>query len=310
VSPPEKEGDKAAAMATQAGPLEVFNLGGSIEEFAEGVRQSLQRLSPGESIEYPPSLTNAQTEVVRTVAEELGYLSDSFGDPRGGTFHISVGHLAGFKRRVQADLESLGSGEQARYGPGHVEDTGAGDGAMLSFHGPGLPQLALKIVHQAVGERGGGLRATDGKQKGGAPTITVKKQSEDDDSDDDFDREDSDMDENELKEKVGKVFDMYASHNGRNVILRKPDLHKFITDINKMRESPKVSYVRKVEITLEKAESIFDDTLELQVDMGSRYTHGLTLDFFQVYLQKAAPVFGWTMTSLLVSLIDLYDASV
>lgn len=41
--------------------------------------------------------------------------------------------------------------------------------------------------------------------------------------------------------------------------------------------------------------------------MGSRIHHGLTLEFFQVFLSKASQLYGWTLVNLLTSLLSVFD---
>lgn len=51
-------------------------------------------------------------------------------------------------------------------------------------------------------------------------------------------------------------------------------------------------------------EKLFDEALELQIDMHSGSSVGLTKDFFNVYIQMCATKLGWSSTSLLFTLLD------
>lgn len=310
VSPPEAaDGCAAASALSRDGPLEVFNTKGSIEEFASGVRRALLQLAPGETVDFPPVLSPAQAEAVKSVAKELTYLFDTFTSPQGG--YVSVGHLAGFKARVSEELVGLRPGGSVRYGPGPVEATErGGDCAMLSFHGPGLPALVRNIVRQVADEAPAGLEVTESSE-GGAAVIAVAMRAPPE-ADDAGDAEtpslpvSGTLTEGDVKEKTARIFGVYATGISlKTTVLRKTDLGKFMKDVEELNHRTKRT--RKMEVTFDDVETIFDDTLELQVDMGSRLTHGLTLEFFQVFLSKASQLYGWTLLNLLVSLLSFFD---
>jgi len=106
-----------------------------------------------------------------------------------------------------------------------------------------------------------------------------------------------------MKQQATKLFTMFASgQQGRvQVLMKKPDIFKFASDAALLRK-------RSLnEATLEHLEKLYDETLELQIDMGSRCTRGITVDFFQVYLNKCAEILGWSLGNLLMSLADYYN---
>lgn len=314
VSPPEAADVGGAASAlSSGGPLEVFNTKGSIEDFSSGVRKALLRLAPGETVDFPPILSKEQAEAVKSVAKELTYLFDSFTGPQG--IYVSVGHLAGFKARVREELDGLRPPDSVRYGPGPVEATArGGDCAMLSLHGPGLPALVRSVLRQVVDETPADLEASESVE-GARWTVIAFLRRAPLEADDAGDVEiqslpvvapTGTLSDEAIKEKCTRIFGIYATGNSlKNTILRKTDLGKFMRDVEELNHRTKRT--RKMEVTFESVETIFDDTLELQVDMGSRFTHGLTLEFFQVFLSKASQLYGWTLVNLLVSLLNFFE---
>jgi len=312
VSPPEAVDSSAAASALSlGGPLEVFNTKGSIEEFTTGVRMALLRLAPGETVDFPPVLGPAQAEAVKSVAKELKYLWETFSGPQGS--FVSVGHLAGFRARVREELAGLRPRDSVQYGPGPVEATArGGDCAMLSFVGPGLPALVLSVVRQAA-DRLPDFEASESSE-GGAPSIAVARRAapEASEADGASDAEatgllvSGTLTDGDVNEKAARIFKAYAAGTSlKTTILRKTDLGKFMKDVETV--TLKTKRTRKMEVTFENVEIIFDDTLELQVDMGSRFTYGLTLEFFRVFLSKASQLYGWTLVNLLTALLSFFD---
>lgn len=313
VSPAEAADCVAASALSGSGPLEVFNTklppSGSIEEFTSGIRKVLMQLAPGETVDFPPILSPAQAEAVKSVAKELKYLFETFTGPQGN--YVSVGHLAGFKARVCEELVGLRPGGSVQYGPGPVEETArGGDCAMLSFLGPGLPPLVRSVVRQAADEVPGYFEASESNEDGAAVIAVAMRALPE--ADDAGDIETSNLSvsgtltEDDTKEKVSRIFGVYATGTSlRTPILRKTDLGKFMKDVEALNLRAKRS--RKMEVTFENVETIFDDVLELQVDMGSRIHHGLTLEFFQVFLSKASQLYGWTLVNLLTSLLSVFD---
>jgi len=102
------------------------------------------------------------------------------------------------------------------------------------------------------------------------------------------------------EETLKDVFSRYSS--GKYDLLRRSDVSTFVKDACAARaiqgndQSPFIAAV----------EDVFDDTLELQVDMGSHFHQGLVLEFFNVFMVKAASSFGASLTGFLRSLKQYY----
>merc|ERR1711933_671403 len=94
------------------------------------------------------------------------------------------------------------------------------------------------------------------------------------------------------------VFGRCASGgSGSHAFLRKNDLNHFIQDA-----SPKRGLDANTIQSL--VENLFDETLELQIDMGSRFHHGIVYDYFQVFLTKVAGLLNMTVMCFLKSLLE------
>ncbi|CAJ1413824.1 unnamed protein product [Effrenium voratum] len=104
---------------------------------------------------------------------------------------------------------------------------------------------------------------------------------------------------------VKKVFKHYASgrSKGRDVFIRNPDLGHFVEDAKEALPGFRKKFRRFRRIF----ESLFDDTIQLQCDMpgeGVRITAGLTLDWFQVFVQKAVRRLGAEVMSFFMALLE------
>jgi hypothetical protein len=101
---------------------------------------------------------------------------------------------------------------------------------------------------------------------------------------------------------VSKIFMAYATgkFNGETIFLRFPDLNEFAEDAKDAMPAKHRLFMQfRADL-----ESVFDDTMQLQVDMGTRTTKGLTLQWFQVFIQKAMKKVGAGCVGLLFALIS------
>jgi len=257
--------------------LQVFNLKGTIEELEEGIRRTLEGLQSGASLEFPDSLTEEQREVLRKVATEMGLPYTDFcgeGDKR----ILSVGNLKEFAVYVRQNLQSLQAGESHRFGPGDCRQ-----------------RLAQRIVHQIAEELGFKSTASCSVEDEDADPdgVTVQRPSEDNNAGDE---------EESLEQKVSRLFGSASSgRSGRaNVFLRNSDLKKFVKEACRARTK------RCTPALILEVEQVYDSTLELQGDMGVRVSHGIVLEYFQVFLSKAASSMGWSLIGLLMDLLKWY----
>eukprot|EP00930_Biecheleria_cincta_P069482 TRINITY_DN57218_c0_g1_i1.p1 TRINITY_DN57218_c0_g1~~TRINITY_DN57218_c0_g1_i1.p1 ORF type:complete len:1389 (-),score=293.85 TRINITY_DN57218_c0_g1_i1:199-4365(-) len=101
---------------------------------------------------------------------------------------------------------------------------------------------------------------------------------------------------------VSKAFALYATgnHRGTKTFLRFLDLREFSEDLRGVLPK-KHKLFSKFSMLLEMC---FDDTLQLQVDLGIRVGSGLTLQFFQVFVQKAMGRLGLQIASVLLAILD------
>lgn len=285
-----------AATGSGAKAVEVFNLGGSLEEFSAGIHDLFSKLQPGEILDLPPALNEAQQEVARLAAVDLGYHVDTFGF--GLAQHLSVGNLDDFKSKVRADCEALSEGATHIYGPGSTPDS---SGSAETPDDRELHPLERCVVRD-VGD-GLSLKVLESAGEGGAKLMSVLKPAQVSSLDDSAkDQEKDESIEDTMRQHLREVFDRYAT--GRDSLLRKPDLVRFIEDSCRARFGNKNDY----DGYLAQVEETYEEVLELQVDLGSRFHHGITLDYFQVFMSKAAHAFGASLLGLLRSLLDFWGA--
>jgi hypothetical protein len=275
----------------------VFNLNGSLEEFAEGIKNMLLALEPGEVIDFPEEqLSKARQEIVRKVALEIGYQIHNFPG-NGNDAYLSVGNLSQFEEHVRQRIDNMPHLDF------EVFSSGSPCGKLVKA--ATLPPLARMVLHTVAAARPGCV-SSDVRDGGAGFAVKVLYVAPDFDSpcadggktaasfEDDVER---------VTQQVTKLFASHASgHQGRvKIFLKKPDIFDFAKAAAKLRN-------RKLEpIQLEKIENIYDDTLELQVDIGSRVTKGITCEYFQVFLTKSAQVLGWSLGGLLMTLLRWYE---
>merc|ERR1712032_1315031 len=104
-----------------------------------------------------------------------------------------------------------------------------------------------------------------------------------------------------LGERVAMIFQSYASGKQGNVsmFLRKPDLTTFVEDALHIKGTRALT-----EEAHHSIEAAYEEILELQVDMGSNYYHGITLEYFQVFLSAVVNILGWSLGILLNQLLE------
>jgi hypothetical protein len=270
--------------------IEVFNL----KDFSAETRLKLSSLSPGEHYDFGSDLNEKQRKVVHLIAHELGMMSLSQGNDEQR--HVSVANLRDFRAWVRDQLEHLGPNESKEF-PRE------------------LSRLQRKVVQGLADElsmrsllRG---RTSDLTE---ARVIVVTREGisgSQDELEDNLSESDEEQEESEEEEEdhddelsmISKLFDAYATgtYRGKKIMLRFPDLGQFAEDLSDVMPD-KVKNFKKFMSLLE---NVFDDTLQLQQDFGTRTSKGLTLQWFQVFIQKAARRVGWSIVGILFAMADL-----
>lgn len=268
--------------------VEVFNLEGGLEEFAKGVRDLLSELAVGEVVNMPPQgiLNEAQMAVIQECADQLGY-PYMLVQPGDSAPFLQIGNLEAFATRVRRDLLMLEDDGERRYG-GASDRLGSVEG-LTNVEESIVSKIALEYGCHAEGI----LETQRHTMKVVKPQTQPKPSTE---QDEDLHAED------DLRESLGEVFGQYCT--GKHSILRKADVYRFVQDTCKARKLGK----EKFAFYLSHVETAFDDTLELQEDTGSRFTHGLERTYFQVFMSKASTSFGASLAGLVRSLCRIHEA--
>jgi len=195
------------AMST----VEVFNLGGSIESFAEGMKHTLSDLAHGEMVELPTTLSAEQRFAVKQVAKEMGYKTHMLGS--GADKNLAVANLEEFQTHVKATLENLQPGESHEFELGHYK---------YLLQNPCDVAFEKQTVKNVVGSFCFTVRNSHRSQDG--TVLTVEAHGKDHKGGDEMTES--------TEEQVALLFDKYA--NGRSgdqrFLMRKPDLTNFVED--------------------------------------------------------------------------------
>lgn len=95
------------------------------------------------------------------------------------------------------------------------------------------------------------------------------------------------------------VFKKFATGKGaKDTVFLRPDLQALIESAVTLQQGAGTGTRRYTTADLTSEFSkIFDETRDIQVELGCRVGHGLTLDYFQHFLGKVAHTCGWTLAS-------------
>ncbi|CAE7658457.1 SEC1A, partial [Symbiodinium pilosum] len=101
---------------------------------------------------------------------------------------------------------------------------------------------------------------------------------------------------------IPRVFRRYASGNwrGKVLFLRYGDVKDFAEDLKYVTPNVDTRLYRFTGMF----EYLFEDTLQLQIDMGVRVGQGLTIEWFQIFLQKVIARLGKQFVPVLFQLLD------
>eukprot|EP00929_Paragymnodinium_shiwhaense_P067282 TRINITY_DN33879_c0_g1_i1.p1 TRINITY_DN33879_c0_g1~~TRINITY_DN33879_c0_g1_i1.p1 ORF type:complete len:1194 (+),score=252.16 TRINITY_DN33879_c0_g1_i1:19-3600(+) len=307
--------------------LEFLNEGENDDDFTGGMRRTLLALAAGDVFVCPSGLGATRRKIVMHIAQELGLLFADADDEDGRS--LVVANLANFGTRITEEMRSLEEGSSASYDVEScwevdLESSEAEAAQLLARHLSGRrPHLAriaeetLKMVgwragvkvdtalELEVGKRilqcsrappGGAAQDEGVEQSKGAAQDKRKREG----------RESPKLlfrEDDGVEQRLQKVWELYAAgQRGKSEFLRKQDLPQLVQDACTLKKR------KLTEDVMVSVELIFDDVLELSLDMGSEHSYGLTKPYFQVFLSKSVSMLGWTMGSLLIELLKWYDS--
>eukprot|EP00746_Dinoflagellata_sp_MGD_P146278 gnl/MRDRNA2_/MRDRNA2_78776_c1_seq1.p1 gnl/MRDRNA2_/MRDRNA2_78776_c1~~gnl/MRDRNA2_/MRDRNA2_78776_c1_seq1.p1 ORF type:complete len:845 (+),score=159.57 gnl/MRDRNA2_/MRDRNA2_78776_c1_seq1:51-2585(+) len=220
-----------------------------------------------------------------------------------------------FQQDIREELSSLAAGERRTYGAGMTAEhltilqrelklrgipfEITGEGAALRIEIIGSASLpSAQDISSAALRNDPSVR--DGSSGSGSTMLpSIESPSK-------FPLEDTDH----LAALLPMAFAAYASSpglcNGSAKVFRKADLAGLV---QKLRKSDNADWPRRRRFIKSASglERLFDEALELQIDMKGRSTAGLTVEFFQVYIQMCSAKLGWSASSLLFALVDDLD---
>lgn len=219
-----------------------------------------------------------------------------------------------FQQDIREELSSLADGECRTYGAGmtteqltilqrelkirgiEFEITGEGATLRIEVKSSASSQSAQDTSSVALRSRSSCKDGSGASASTMLPSIGSPK----------FPLEDSDQ----LAALGSVAFATYASstglHNGAVKVFRKADLGGLVQKLRKSDNSdwPRRRKFIKSACSLER---LFDEALQLQIDMKGQSSAGLTVEFFKVYIQMCSAKLGWSASSLLFALVDDLD---
>jgi predicted RNA-binding protein Jag len=287
--------------------VEVFNL----KAFALQVRQTLEALGPGQNHDFAPTLSKEERKVVHCTATELGLVSLSQENSEGKRY-VSAGNLHDFRGQVRNQMEQMDKGESKA-----IQASGWGTAKFTMLQLKAI-KLAARDLGMSQSEDGGGgeqLQVTspqpaasiDCAEAAKAPEAAVDA-GHDAEKDGRRKRRKSSSKERRACTKEGldeddEVADFFdemctGSYNGQKLFTSLVDLKALLNELHE------VMPVRKQRLKKEWArlESLFEDTVQLQVDFGTRTRKGLTYQWFQTFIQKVARHFDMSVMGMLLLL--------
>lgn len=285
--------------------MEIFNF----RDFTENTRKQLSALASAEQHVFPPELTEQQRKIVHTIATELDLTSLSTGND--SSRFVAVAQLQDFREQVRRMLKRLQPGQRRDFQTSQtmlqrkvVQDCAAEMGLSAELHD--ASDSSGDYVYVSV-TKPGGSAATAAEPPAEAlherRTIPHVADSEDQHKTTANTAGSEYCGEREsVASVISKIFAAYATgrYGSEAIFLRFPDLNEFAEDAKDAMPSKHRLFMRfRADL-----ESVFDDTMQLQVDMGTRTSKGLTLQWFQVFIQKAMRKVGVGCVGLLFALIS------
>jgi len=264
--------------------VEVFNLA------AADMRERLAQLAPGQHLDLQ-DLSQQERQAAQCLARDLG-LSLQLQRRKAASV-LTVANLRDFLQEAREAISALSPGEAKAFPP-----------QLSSLQSEELRRLAqeLECRTELVSERK--------KQHMSVTRLAVDEQPAERDSHGDGlhiggegeGEDEASSDDESVSSMISQIFDMYATGEFKKdrIFLRFPDLGNFAETVaDVMPEKHKV-FCRFSGVL----EHIFDDTLQLQWDLGVRTRKGLNKKWFQVFIQKAMKRVGIQIVSLLFDILN------
>eukprot|EP00746_Dinoflagellata_sp_MGD_P166556 gnl/MRDRNA2_/MRDRNA2_96530_c0_seq1.p1 gnl/MRDRNA2_/MRDRNA2_96530_c0~~gnl/MRDRNA2_/MRDRNA2_96530_c0_seq1.p1 ORF type:complete len:1719 (-),score=343.09 gnl/MRDRNA2_/MRDRNA2_96530_c0_seq1:149-5305(-) len=261
---------------------EIFNLG----DFPWKVKEELMNLSDGRQRHFNPTLTECEEHAVKCLADDqkLAYAVT------GAKPHLVVARssdFAQFEADVRVQLSQLNYGEVRPY----------------SKLNPFEYEIVLKVAREMklivencqMGSSCTVRALTKSEKRSSQPTVMqIQAMSDDQEGR----RPDGSTGQSEAQSQLPDKFKAFAtgSQFGIPLFMRTPDLTGIL---KRLMEKRTPESARRIGLDPEGFLRAFDETLELQIDMGSRATVGINAEYFPVFLQIAAERLGWGPVSLL-----------
>jgi len=287
--------------------LQVCNL----QQFKAQVHNQLARLAGGEVIDFGTTVSEQERQVVHETAAALGLTTETQGRAR----LLKVANLREFLAAAQVKMQALKDPkERLTLGPpltpmqlSALEDMASEAGLHFARRtSDGVMLVVSKSEIPPPGDVDVADAAADASSVTAAPTrppdahkVHEKRHAADDCIDPAPPERDSQV------SLITEVFEVYSTghHRGQRTFLRFSDLREFAEDLREVLPEVRKNFHK---FTGE-LENIYDDTQQLQCDMGDHSSKGLTLRFFQVFVQKVIRRLGPSIVGALGALVDGRD---
>mmetsp|Transcript_38652 Transcript_38652/g.90835 ORF Transcript_38652/g.90835 Transcript_38652/m.90835 type:complete len:295 (-) Transcript_38652:67-951(-) len=288
-----------------------------------GIRKTLAKIADGQELDLPSGLTKQQDQIVVMVAEEMGLQHEQCVDPDEAT-HLTVGNLRSFAAQVRKDARALLPGASLSYDRIssmqevllkkiiHAEF----DFFTVASSDPFQEEAAEMSLYPSHAQRHSRRNCRVSRPHGNVErkSAAVVEEVEEEEEEDEHN---FCINSKTAQLKLTRLFEIYSSgtRGGVRVFLRKPDLQRFMEDARKMHQWKHRLHQKHRRIHAstnnhlsqfeEMAEELFDQTLELQEDLGTRISHGITYDFFQVFVGRSANILGWCLPGFLRAMLEV-----
>lgn len=283
--------------------LEIVHMGsGDALEFKEAIYNMLRNLRSGEVVHFPSEINNNdKLEVVRSAALDLELRVQKLKHTSAHNTVLAVGRLDNWELEAYGDIERLRPGDIITFGTRDSSGTSRTEPWLRSAPQHGLPPICRQLLDQFGNELG--CMVSESKECD-VTIVTIIRPADEHVfvSEDEGDViKITDVEDANLQERVGMVFQQYASgKQGRTcLLLRKPDLTIFVEEVLHIKRIRSLTEEARLNI-----EDVYEEILELQVDMGSSYYHGITMEYFQVFLSEVVNILGWSLGATVKQLLE------
>jgi hypothetical protein len=256
----------------------------NLSTFMDDIRERLTPLNPGQKEEFEKFFTPVQNQAIHDVAGEMKLWSET-REEEGETW-VDVHRLR------EGQIAPCGRTQIPMKGFGGADEVQGGDGSVEVSEAARMRGMAVRFP-RAQDEDGWGVGANQASGMGYQSKVGGQLSGEADDY------ADSNKSDQHL-DLIRGLFDVFATgmYNGQKIFMRFPDLKAFFTSLQSSMNGSKDKF-EKFEKSLE---SVFGETLQLQIDMDVRTSKGLTFRWFQVFIQAAMRKIGVTALSILFTI--------